>query len=88
MFSDNEIVGILDESDLIQPLAEGKLKPDEPIIHLVKGTLVWVDGSESLENLSHHLQKGFVALVKTPDEKIELITKIDLLEFMGSYLIA
>lgn len=87
VFSDGKIVGILDESDLIEPLAAGKLKPEEPIIHLVKGSIVWVQESDTLEHLSSHLKKGFVALVEK-GENIELITKIDLLEFMGDYLTA
>ena len=86
VFSDDSLVGILDESDLIQPLASGKLKPEEPIIHLVKGTIVWVEGRDNLESLSEHLQKGYVALLKTPDDKIEIITKIDLLDFMSDHL--
>jgi len=85
VFSDGKIVGILDESDLIEPLAAGKLKPDEPIIHLVRGSLAWVKENDTLEDLSNHLKKGFVALVEK-DSGVELITKIDLLEFMGEYL--
>ena len=80
VYSDDKLVGILDESDLIQPLATGKLKPEEPIIHLVRGTLVWVEGDDNLESLSEHLQKGFVALLKGREGQLEIVTKIDLLE--------
>lgn len=86
VYSDNEIVGILDESDLIFPLATGKLKPNEPIIHLIKGNIIWVDLEDTLENLSNHFQKGFIALVKDPSQKTRLITKIDLLDFMSHFL--
>jgi cystathionine beta-synthase len=86
VYSDNEIVGILDESDLIFPLATGKLKPNEPIIHLIKGNIIWVDLDDNLENLSDHFQKGFIALVKDPSQKTRLITKIDLLDFMSHFL--
>lgn len=84
VFSGSEIVGILDESDLLHPLASGKLKPNEPIIHLIKGNLVWLESSDNLETLNNHLTKGYVALVKTAGNKINLVTKIDLLEFMGT----
>ncbi|MEM7647317.1 MAG: CBS domain-containing protein, partial [Pseudomonadota bacterium] len=86
VFSDQKLVGVLDETDLILPLATGKLKPTEPIIHLIKGSIVWVDPSDSLESLSNHFQKGFVALLKGEDEKIHIITKIDLLEFISEHL--
>lgn len=86
VFSDNELVGVLDESDLILPLATGKLKPSEPIIHLIRGTILWVNKQDDLESLSNHFQKGYVALVKDERQKIHIITKIDLLEFMSQHL--
>jgi len=86
VYSDNQIVGILDESDLIFPLATGKLKPQEPIIHLIKGNIIWVDLDDTLENLSNHFQKGFIALVKDASGSTRLITKIDLLDFMSHFL--
>ncbi len=86
VFSDDKLVGVLDESDLILPLATGKLKPTEPIIHLIKGAIVWVEMTDDLESLSEHLQKGFVALVKDSNEKLHILTKIDLLEYMSEHL--
>ncbi len=86
VYSDGQIVGILDESDLIFPLATGKLKPTEPIIHLIKGNIIWVDLEDNLEHLSTHFQKGFIALVKDPSQKTRLITKIDLLDYMSHFL--
>lgn len=86
VFSEKQVVGILDESDLILPLATGKLKSDEPIIHLIKGNIVWVDMMDSLESLSQHFQKGYIALVKDPNEDIHIITKIDLLDYISKHL--
>lgn len=86
VFSDKKLVGVLDESDLILPLATGRLKPTEPIIHLIKGSIVWVNEDDTLDSLSQHFQKGFVALLKDSQEKIHIITKIDLLEFMSQHL--
>lgn len=85
VFSDENLVGIIDESDLILPLAKGDLKPDEPIIHLVKGTVLWVEESDTLQKLTEHFQKGYIALVKQ-EQKLRILTKIDLLDFMGGYL--
>ncbi len=86
VFSDQKLVGLLDESDLILPLATGKLKPNEPIIHLIKGNIVWVEENDDLQSLSNHFQKGFVALLKDQKGKLHIITKIDLLEFMSQHL--
>ena len=86
VFSDNEMVGVLDETDLILPLATGKLKPTEPIIHLIKGSIVWVNATDDLESLSNHFQQGFIALLKDDSGKLHIITKIDLLEFMSAHM--
>ena len=86
VFSDDNLVGIIDESDLIMPLAKGTLKPSEPIIHLVKGSIVWVESSDSLQSLAEHFQKGYIALLKDASGSLKIITKIDLLEYMGGLL--
>lgn len=86
VFSDDNLMGIVDESDLIQPLVQGTLKADEPVIHLVKGSILWVDPTETLQALNEHFQKGYIALVKGEGEEMRIITKIDLLEYMGSHL--
>lgn len=86
VFSDNNLVGIIDESDLIMPLAKGTLKPSEPVIHLVKGSIVWVEKTDSLQSLAEHFQKGYVALVSDDNGALRILTKIDLLEYMGGFL--
>lgn len=82
VYSDSNLVGVLDESDLLEALVKGTLKPTEPIIHLVKGTIEWVDGRDDLERLNQLFREGYVALVKEDDQAI-ILTKIDLLDFMG-----
>ncbi len=85
VFSDGELVGVLDESDLILPLATGKLKPTEPIIHLIKGSIVWVNPHDDLESLAQHFEKGFIALVKDSKEELHILTKIDLLGYISEH---
>ena len=82
VYSGAAIVGILDESDLLSPLVKGSLKPTEPIIHLIKGSIVYVNLEDDLAELNEHLLKGFVALVN--DKRgLNIITKIDLLHYLG-----
>ena len=75
IFSDKELVGVLDESDLILPLATGRLKPTEPIIHLIKGSIIWVNEEDSLESLSEHFHKGLIALLKDQKKNYMLLQK-------------
>ncbi|MDZ4662832.1 MAG: pyridoxal-phosphate dependent enzyme [Pseudomonadota bacterium] len=86
IFSDDTLVGIIDESDLLEPLASGKIKPQDPIIHLIKGNIVWVEWDETLQQLAEHFKQGMVALVKNQQGKMRIVTKIDLLEYMGQHL--
>lgn len=82
VFSDGKVVGVLDESDLLEPLVRGTLKPQEPIIHLVRGNIVFVQEDEDLEHLNEHFLQGYVALVGL-GSKIQIVTKIDLLQYLG-----
>ncbi len=86
VFSGDKLVGVLDETDLILPLATGKLKPTEPIIHLIKGAIVWVNTHDDLQSLSELFQKGMIALVKDESEKLHVLTKIDLLEYISQHM--
>lgn len=80
--SGGEVIGILDESDLLEPLVRGSLLPTEPVIHLVRGSLVYLQLTEDLATLNDHLLKGFVALIRD-GKKLHIITKIDLLQYLG-----
>jgi cystathionine beta-synthase len=82
VYSGGQLIGILDESDLLEPLVSGKLKPNEPIIHLVKGTIIFVDKADDLSQLNEHLLNGLVALVREGKD-LHIITKMDLLQYLG-----
>lgn len=82
VMSNGQYIGVLDETDILAPLVKGILKPTEPIIHLVKGTVVFVNKTDDLASLNDHLVKGYVALVKE-GTKVHIITKIDLLQYLG-----
>lgn len=82
VYSNGEIVGVIDEKDLLEPLVKGSLKAMEPVIHLVKGQVVFIDASEDLAALNELLLKDYIALVKDKTNT-HILTKIDLLQFMG-----
>jgi cystathionine beta-synthase len=83
VFSGDTLVGVLDETDLLLPLATGQLKPEEPILHLIQGSVVWVNLFDDLQKLSEHFSQGYVALVKDAQDRLRILTKIDLLDFLG-----
>ncbi len=84
--SDGQIVGVLDESDLLRPLVDGRLQPSEPVIHLVKGSVIWAAPEDSIGTLLSQLDEGFFALVRDADETLHVLTKIDVLDYVGTTL--
>lgn len=86
--SGDQIVGVLDESDLLLPLVDGRLQPTEPIIHLVRGTVIWAESEDSLQSLLDQLEEGYVALVRDESKSLHILTKIDVLDYLGELLSA
>jgi cystathionine beta-synthase len=79
----NELIGLIDESDLLYPLASGSIKPSDPIISFIKGTIVYVQWDDPLQRLAELFGQGYVALVKDPRNQIHVVTKIDLIDYLG-----
>ena len=82
--SDDAIVGFVDEQDLLEALAANKLKASEPVIHLAKGNVIWVDPQDDLNHLKTFLLNGYVALVKNGDGA-KVVTKIDMLDYLSNH---
>ncbi len=80
-----KVVGLVDESDLLLPLASGKIKPTDSILNFVKDSILFVDWEDKLKTLSELFQKGYVALVKNPHGRIEIVTKIDLIDYLSKF---
>lgn len=83
VYQDNKLIGLIDESDLLFPLASGRIKPQDPILSFVKGTVITVTTDDPLQKLTELFAQGYVALVEDQNKKIQIITKIDLIEYLG-----
>ena len=84
VFSDSgELVGLIDEGDLLLPLANGTLNPQDSIISFIKGTILFVDWDEPLARLADMFSKGYVALVRDKSQRMHIVTKIDLIDYLG-----
>lgn len=82
VFQDSKLMGIVDEGDLLFPLASGRIKPQDPVLSFVKGTILTVKKEEPLQKLTELFSQGYVALVEDAGD-LRIITKIDLIEFLG-----
>jgi len=78
-----ELIGLIDESDLLFPLASGHIKAEDPVLNFIKGSILFVDWDDKLQKLAELFAKGYVALVKSPRGEMSLVTKIDLIDYLG-----
>ena len=80
VLSGGALIGVVDAEDLLLTLASGKLRPDEPVLHLVKGATTEVAADLSLLTLEKILlQHPFVRV----QDVGTMITRADLADFMG-----
>lgn len=86
VFTEGQLSGVIDESDLIHPLVSGLVKPSDRILNFMRGTVVMVELTDTLQKLSDMFAKGFVALVKDQKGKLRIITKIDFISYLGERL--
>ncbi|WP_321518233.1 pyridoxal-phosphate dependent enzyme [uncultured Bacteroides sp.] len=89
VLSDNQIVGIVDESDLLSAIyAKNYDFKTTPISKIMSIGLSKVLPDDSIEKLIDILELGFVAIVENENEDFEgIITKIDLINYLrnGKY---
>lgn len=85
VFSGEDLVGLIDEGALLQPLMNGKIKPQDPIIHLVSGELSYIEMDASLKELRRLFERDHVALCRDDRGDLQIVTKIDLLSYFGEH---
>jgi predicted transcriptional regulator len=81
------IKGIVTESGLLAALYEGKIKTADTIEALVMPAVEFVTPSDPVEKVSRLVTAGKIPLVNDPSQQgkiLGIITKIDLLTFMGN----
>jgi cystathionine beta-synthase len=83
VLSDSNLVGLVNESDLLHSLISGKVKPQDPIIHLLTGNITFIELDASIRELRSLFERGFVAICRDQEGQLQIITKIDLLTFFG-----
>lgn len=84
VMENENVIGLVDESDLLFPLAKGDIKPKDSIINFIKDRILFVDIDDNLQKLADLFQEGYVALVYGPEKNLHVVTKIDLIDFLSS----
>jgi cystathionine beta-synthase len=81
------IKGVATESNILSALYEGRVKPSDTIEQLVDPSVEFVTLEDPIEKVSRLVTAGKTPLVSNPNRQGELlaiITKIDLLTFLGN----
>jgi len=79
---DGQIVGIVDEEDILLKVFENPSHFNEPVTAAMQNNLVTVPADASLAQLMEIFKRGMVAIVMQGDQFLGLVTRIDLLNWL------
>ncbi len=79
---DDQIMGILDESDLLMAVAESSSRFDDPVSTAMVTELTEIDVNSPVSDLMPIFVRDFVAIVKDDSRFLGLITRVDLLNYL------
>jgi cystathionine beta-synthase len=79
---DDQIVGIIDESDLLMAVAESSSRFDDPVNTAMVSELTEIDVQAPVAELMPIFVRDFVAIVKDGSKFLGLITRVDLLNYL------
>jgi len=82
VIEEGEIVGILDESDLLLAVAESPGRFDQPVSSAMVSELTEIDVKSPVADLMPIFARDFVAIVKDGAKFLGLITRVDLLNYL------
>jgi cystathionine beta-synthase len=82
----DKLLGLIEESDLVVPLMQGRVKASDTIERLVVTRLHTVDPDAPADALVPLFDRGEVAIVGRDDQFYGLITKIDFIAYLGERL--
>lgn len=82
VMEDDQLVGIIHESDILLSVYEDQEKFSEPASSAMTKGLETVDASANIQELLPIFDHGHVAIVKNGDKFSGLITRIDLLNYL------
>jgi cystathionine beta-synthase len=84
VMADNQVVGVVSERDLLRPLYEGKLALSDNVSVAYKDTFKVIDAHDMLEHVAEALVQKNTVIVTEKDEVLDILTDIDILNFISS----
>lgn len=84
VMADNQVVGVVSERDLLRPLYEGKLALTDNVSVAYKDTFKVIDVHDMLEHVADALVHKKTVIVTEKDEVLDILTDIDILNFISA----
>ncbi len=78
-----EILGLVSESGLLSALFSGKVKREGKIKEIIDNKFVKVTMSEDMERISQSMNAGLIPIVIEGGDIVSIVTKIDLINYLG-----
>ncbi|MBI3543568.1 MAG: pyridoxal-phosphate dependent enzyme, partial [Deltaproteobacteria bacterium] len=79
-----ELVGLVAENDLLNALFIGKIRASDKIAGIVENNFAKIGMDDEVERLSQSISGGMTPIVVENGEILALISKIDLITYLGS----
>lgn len=79
----NRIVGLVTESDILAPLSHGEVSPQDSISIVMRTDLHTLQAGTSVDQLFKVFDANEIAIVLDQEKFLGLITKIDLIKYLG-----
>ena len=83
VYGNKDLVGVVSESNIMRPLYEGELALTDTVSVALETNFAVIDENEMLENVAEALVDHKTVLVTRKKEIVDLLTQIDLLNFMS-----
>jgi len=83
VMQNNEIIGLVSETDLLRPLFAQEIRPSDSVQKLVKSDFALVEDSDPISRLNDVFSAGKVAIVPEAGLPKFVLTKIDLISFLS-----
>ncbi len=84
VMADNQVVGVVSERDLLRPVYEGKLSLSDSVSVAYKDSFKVIDVHDMLEHVAEALVQKNTVIVTEDDEVLDILTDIDILNFIST----
>jgi len=83
IYTNGDLVGVVSEQDLLRPLYEGDIRPEDNVTVMMKSDYEVIDSHQMLEKVTKALALNKVVLITSENEIVDIITDIDVLNYIS-----